>query len=78
MPLLKPGVYLHDIFGEAVANQIIDNGEEDLYEHDNIKEDTGYDTDGCINDDDPHEPTGETPIETENGVEYRNDKQEKP
>ena len=51
MPLLKPGVYLHDIFGEAVDAQMNnDERQADLYEHDNIGEDAGYDTDGCMND----------------------------
>ena len=46
MPLIKKGVVLQDIFGEVISSTT--SHESDIYEYDNVKVDTGYDTDACV------------------------------
>ena len=46
MPLMKKGVFLQDIFGEVISSTT--SHESDIYEYDNVKVDTGYDTDACV------------------------------
>ena len=46
MPLMKKGVFLQDIFCEVISSTT--SHESDIYEYDNVKVDTGYDTDACV------------------------------
>lgn len=86
MPLLKPGVYLQDVFGEAVNDKTVGIDDNDIYEHDNIEEDTGYDTDGCLVDTTSQSDGREMLKEASQGTsmlenskaEFRNDKLGRP
>ena len=51
----------------------------DLYEHDDVGEDTGYDTDGCLNNEERRENSNnESDPITESSAEYRTDKLGRP